>query len=196
MTQRIMERVLKVVGLALLYVLAFFIVEILGIFHPYAWTYSAVPAAVIAAWPYYKLCERYPLPGLSMLCAVLLLILNFIFGQGHEILAIGCFVFGFIAEGFRKFLGNYRSRIGTIASYATLSLIPFSKTCVWKIDYGIAENMNIYNWKDIFYATQGRMVDWNMMIVMVIITLVLAICTMWLLTRNWRPREEYHIVRY
>lgn len=190
-----MERALKVIGLALLYVLAFFIVEILSFFHPYAWTYSAVPAAVIAAWPYYKLCERYPLPGIAMLCSVLLLLLNFAFGQGHEILALGCFIFGFVAEGFRKFLGNYRGRYGTIASYATLALIPLSKTCVWKFDYTIAENMNIYNWKDIFYATQGRMVNFSMMAVMCILTIVLALVTMWILTRDWNPREEYHIVK-
>ena len=183
------------IGLALLYVLAFFIVEILGFFHPYAWTYSAVPAAVIAAWPYYKLCERYPLPGIAMLCAVLLLLLNFLFGQGHEVLALGCFVLGFIAEGFRKFLGNYRGRVGTIASYATLSLIPFTKTCVLKFDYFIAEGMKIYNWKDVFYAAYGRMITWSMIITMVIITLVLAVFTMWLFTRVWNPRERYNIMR-
>ena len=191
-----MEKALKVVGLALLYVLAFFVVELLGFLHPYAWTYSAVPAAVLAAWPYYKLCERYPLPGLAMLCAVLLLLLNFLFGQGHEVLALGCFILGFAAEGFRKFLGNYRGRLGTIASYATMSLIPFTKTAVWKFDYTIAKDMNIYNYEDIFYATQGRMVNWSMMSMMVIITIVLAVGIMWILTREWRPREDYHIVKY
>ena len=191
-----MEKALKLVGLALLYVLAFFVVELLGFLHPYAWTYSAVPAAVLAAWPYYKLCERYPLPGLAMLCAVLLLLLNFLFGQGHEVLALGCFILGFVAEGFRKFLGNYRGRLGTIASYATMSLIPFTKTAVWKFDYTIAKDMNIYNYEDIFYATQGRMVNWSMMSMMVIITIVLAVGIMWILTREWRPREDYHIVKY
>ena len=191
-----MEKALKLVGLALLYVLAFFVVELLGFLHPYAWTYSAVPAAVLAAWPYYKLCERYPLPGLAMLCAVLLLLLNFLFGQGHEVLALGCFILGFVAEGFRKFLGNYRGRLGTIASYAAMSLIPFTKTAVWKFDYNIAKDMNIYNYEDIFYATQGRMVNWSMMSMMVIITIVLAVGIMWILTREWRPREDYHIVKY
>lgn len=191
-----MERALKVIGLALLYVFAFFVVEILGFFHPYAWTYSAVPAAVLAAWPFFKLCQRYPLPGIAMLCAVLLLLLNFLFGQGHEVLALGCIVLGFIAEGFRKIFGNYRGRIGTIASYATMSLIPFTKTAVWKFNYGLAENMNIYNWEDIYYATKGRLVNWSTMTVMVIITLVLAVVTMWILTREWRPREDYHIVKY
>lgn len=184
------------IGLALLYVLAFFVIELLSFFHPYLWTYSAVPAALLAAWPFFKLCERYPLPGIAMLCAVLLLIFNFAFGQGHEVLALGCLVLGFIAEGFRKIFGNYRGRIGTIASYATLSLIPFTKTTVWKFNYEIAENMTIYNWKDIYYATHGRMVSWWMLAVMVVITLVLAVGTMWILTRDWNPREEYHIVKY
>ncbi len=191
-----MERAIKVIGLALLYVLAFFIVEILSFFHPYAWTYSAVPAAVLAAWPFFKLCQRYPLPGIAMLCSMLLLMLNFLFGQGHEILALGCFLLGFIAEGFRKFMGNYRGRYGTIASYMVMSLIPFTKTAVWKFNYLLAKDMNIYNYEDIFYATKGRMVSWTMMTMMVVITLVLAGVTMWILTRNWRPREDYHIVKY
>ena len=46
-----MQRAIKLIGLALLYVLAFFVVEIFGALHPYVWIYSAVPAALVAAWP-------------------------------------------------------------------------------------------------------------------------------------------------
>ena len=189
-----MQRAVRLIGLALLYVLAFVIVEVLGAMHPYAWTYSAVPAALVAAWPYYKLCQRYPLPGMAMLCALMLLMLNFLFGQGHEIFALGCIILGFIAEGFRKFLSNYRGRLGTIASYATMSLIPFTKTCVWWVNFDLANNMTIYNKQDIYYATLGRMLNFQVLTVMVILTLVLAIASMWLLTRHWRPRERYHVI--
>ncbi len=189
-----MQRAVRLIGLALLYVLAFVIVEVLGAMHPYVWTYSAVPAALVAAWPYYKLCQRYPLPGMAMLCALMLLMLNFLFGQGHEIFALGCIILGFIAEGFRKFLGNYRGRLGTIASYATMSLIPFTKTCVWWVNFDLANNMTIYNKQDIYYATLGRMLNFQVLTVMVILTLVLAIASMWLLTRHWRPRERYHVI--
>lgn len=189
-----MQRAVRLIGLALLYVLAFVIVEVLGAMHPYVWTYSAVPAALVAAWPYYKLCQRYPLPGMAMLCALMLLMFNFLFGQGHEIFALGCIILGFIAEGFRKFLGNYRGRIGTIASYATMSLIPFTKTCVWWVNFDLANNMTIYNKQDIYYATLGRMLNFQVLTVMVILTLVLAIASMWLLTRHWRPRERYHVI--
>ena len=189
-----MERALKVIGLALLYVLAFFIVEVFGAIHPYAWTYSAVPAAVLAAWPYYKLCERYPLPGMAMLCALLLLMVNFLFGQGHEFFALGCFIFGFAAEGLRKFLGNYRGRTGTITSYIMMSLIPFSKTCVWWVDWETANNMNLYNKEDIFYASQGRMLSLPILSTMLILTVVLAFIAMWILTRRWNPREPYDII--
>ena len=189
-----MQRAVRLIGLALLYVLAFVIVEVFGAMHPYVWTYSAVPAALVAAWPYYKLCQRYPLPGMAMLCALMLLILNFLFGQGHEIFALGCIILGFISEGFRKFLGNYRGRLGTIASYATMSLIPFTKTCVWWVNFDLANNMTIYNKQDIYYATLGRMLNFQVLTVMVILTLVLAIASMWLLTRHWRPRERYHVI--
>lgn len=189
-----MQRAIKLIGLALLYVLAFIIVEVLGALHPYVWTYSAVPAALVAAWPYYKLCERYPLPGMAMLCAILLLMINFLFGQGHEIFALGCIIFGFIAEGFRKFMGNYRGRTGTIASYAAMALIPFTKTCVWWVDFASASEMNIYNKEDIYYATLGRMLSYPILATMVALTLVIAIIAMWILTRNWYPREQYHIM--
>ena len=190
-----MQRAIKLIGLALLYVLAFIIADAIGFFHPYIWTYSAVPAALLAAWPYYKLCERYPLPGMAMLCALLVLMVNFLFGQGHEIFALGCIIFGFIAEGCRKFLGNYRSRKGTIASYVVMSLIPFTKTCVWWIDFATASEMNIYNWNDIYYATQaGKLLSYPVLSGMVILTILIAFAVMWFITRDWNPREEYHII--
>jgi len=186
-----MERAIKVILLALFYVLAFFIVEIFGLFHPYAWTYSAVPAAIIAAWPYFKLCQRYPVSGVAMLCAVMLMLANFAIGQGHEFLVLGSFTFGLIAEGLRKFFGNCRGRAGVITSYAVMSLIPFSKTCVLWIDFEATLNMFIYNMRDIYYASMGRMLTWGMLTTMIIITIVLAVVSMTLLTRDWRPRDRY-----
>lgn len=191
-----MEKAIKLIGLALLYVLAFVIVEAIGRIHPYAWTYSAVIGAVAAAWPYYKLCQRYPMPGIAMLCAVLLLLLNFVIGQGHELLALGCVILGFIAEGLRKFFGNYRGRTGVITSYVVMSLIPFTKTCVLWIDYDIVHQMLIPNIKDIYYAsTGGRLLTLSMLATMVVITLVLAFASIWVLTRNWRPHEPYEVFR-
>lgn len=188
-----MQKVLRVIILALLYVLAFFIVEVTGWYHPYAWTYGAVPAAVIAAWPYFKLCQRYPIPGMAMLCAVLLLLFNFIIGQGHEFLALGCFGFGFIAEGLRKISDNCRGRWGVIASYAVMSLIPFSKSCVLWVDFKTLQDMEITNMRDIYYAQFGHMTSWPMLALMLLLTLVLAVVTMWILTRHWHPRDKYEI---
>ena len=188
-----MERAFKLIGLALLYVLAFCIVELFGYFHPYAWTYSAVPAAVACAWPYFKLCQRYPIPGVAMLCAVLLLLANFIFGQGHEFLAIGCFGFGFIAEGLRKLFGNCRGRWGVITSYAAMTLIPFSKTCVLWIDFETAQNLIFYKMPDLYYASLGRMLSWTILGVAVVTTVILAVLIMWILTRDWRPRDKYSL---
>ncbi len=190
-----MERAFKVIGLALLYVLAFFIVELFGIVHPYAWTYSAVIAAIAASWPYFKLCQRYPVPGIAMLCAIMLLLFNFIIGQGHEYMMLGCFGFGLIAEGLRKLLGNYRGRMGVIASYTVLSLIPYSKTCVLWIDFDTASSMfgkYILPFRDIYYATLGRMLSFPVLATMIVVTLVLACTTMWILTRNWRPSDWFN----
>lgn len=189
-----MDSALKVIGLALLYVFAVSIVELVGYFHPFFWTYSAVFAAVIAAWPYFKLCQRFPVPGLAILCAVLLLFINFIFGQGHEYYALGCVGFGCIAEGLRKFLGNYRDRRGVIASYAAMSLIPFSKSIVLWIDYDSAMQLIINNMGDIYAAVMGRMLSKYMALSMVVLTLIFAVVTMWILTKHWHPRDEYHVI--
>lgn len=189
-----MERAVKVIGLALLYVLAVSITELLGFYHPFFWTYSAVFAAVIAAWPYFKLCERYPMPGIAILCAVLLLLLNFLFGQGHEYFAIGCLLAGSAAEGICKLMGNYRTAKGVICSYAVMSLIPFSKSIVLWIDYKTAMELIINRMGDIYAAVMGRMLSKYMLLSMIILTLIFAVVTMWLLCRTWRPREEYHII--
>ena len=189
-----MERAIKALLLALLYVIAVAVMELLGFYHPFFWTYSAAFAAFTAAWPYYKLCERFPLPGVAILCAVLLLILNFMFGQGNEYFALGCVGFGCIAEVLRKFLGNYRSRKGVIASYAAMSLIPFSKSVVLWIDHDAAMGLIISKMGDIYAAVMGRMLSKYMAIGMVIITLIFAVCFMWILTRHWRPCDKYNLI--
>ncbi len=189
-----MERAIRVIALALLYVIAVSVVELVGYFHPFFWTYSAVFAAVTAAWPYFKLNQQHPMPGMAILCAVLLLLLNYIFGQGHEYFALGCVVFGCIAEGLRKLIGNYRDRRGVIASYAVMSLIPFSKSIVLWIDYETAMQLIINNMGDIYAAVMGRMLSKYMLLAMIVLTVVFALITMWLLTRHWHPRDQYHVI--
>lgn len=177
--------------LALLYVLAVCIVELVGFYHPFFWTYSAVFAAVLAAWPYFKLCQSHPIPGMAILCAILLLMVNFIFGQGHEYFALGCFGFGCIAEGLRKFFGNYRGVKGVISSYVVMSLIPFSKSIALWIDYDTAMDLIISRMGDIYAAVMGRMLSKYMFMSMVALTVILAFITIWMLTRDWHPRDRY-----
>ena len=190
-----MEGAFKVIILAGLYVLAFFLVECLGFLHPFGWTYSAVFLAVVAAWPYFKLCQRFPIPCVAIICPLLLLMCNFLIGEGHEYFALGCVGFGCIAEVLRKVFGNYRGRKGVIASYAVMSLIPFSMTCVLWIDYDTAMELVVNRMGDIYAAVMGRMLSKYMLLAMIILTLVFAVLTMWILTRNWRPRDEYHFIR-
>ena len=188
-----MERVIRVLVLAVLYVAAVALCDLLGFFHPFGWTYSGVFAAVLAAWPYFKLCQRHPMPGMAILCTVLLLMVYFLFGQGHEYFALGCVGLGCLAEGLRKLFGNYRGRKGVIASYAVMSLIPFTKSIVLWIDYETAMGLIISRMGDIYAAVMGRMLSKYMLIAMIVLTLILAIVTMVILTANWRPREQYHV---
>ena len=190
-----MEGAIKVLILAGLYVLAFFVVECLGFLHPFGWTYSAVFLAVVGAWPYFKLCQRFPIPCVAIICAVLLLMFNFLIGEGHEYFAIGCIGFGCIAEVLRKVFGNYRGRMGVITSYAAMSLIPFSMTIVLWLDYETAMQLVVNRMGDIYAAVMGRMLSKYMLLAMIILTLIFAVTTMWILTRNWRPRDQYHFMR-
>lgn len=190
-----MEGAIKVLILAGLYVLAFFVVECLGFLHPFGWTYSAVFLAVVGAWPYFKLCQRFPIPCVAIICAVLLLMFNFLIGEGHEYFAIGCIGFGCLAEVLRKVFGNYRGRMGVITSYAAMSLIPFSMTIVLWLDYDTAMQLVINRMGDIYAAVMGRMLSKYMLLAMIILTLIFAVTTMWILTRNWRPRDQYHFMR-
>ena len=190
----VMERAVKVLILAALYVVAVTLPEFLGFIHPFGWTYSAVFAAVLAAWPYFKLNQQHPMPGMAILCTMLLLMVNFLFGQGHEYFALGCVGLGCVAEGLRKLFGNYRGRKGVIASYAALSLIPFSKSIVLWIDYETAMGLVISRMGDIYAAVMGRMLSKYMLLSMIILTLVLAIVAMTILTAHWRPRDQYHVV--
>jgi hypothetical protein len=190
-----MEGAIKVLILAGLYVLAFFVVECLGFLHPFGWTYSAVFLAVVGAWPYFKLCQRFPIPCVAIICAVLLLMFNFLIGEGHEYFAIGCIGFGCIAEVLRKVFGNYRGRMGVITSYAAMSLIPFSMSIVLWLDYETAMQLVVNRMGDIYAAVMGRMLSKYMLLAMIILTLIFAVTTMWILTRNWRPRDQYHFMR-
>lgn len=190
-----MEKTTKLLILAVLYVAALMLVECMGFFHPFAWTYSAVFAAVLAAWPYFKLCQRFPMPGVAIMCAILLLLFNYLFNQGHEYFAVGCVGFGCLAEFLRKVLGNYHGRTGVIASYAAMSLIPFSKSIVLWVDYETAMELVISRMGDIYAAVMGRMLSKYMLLAMIILTLVFAVTTMWILTRNWRPHENYDVYR-
>ena len=44
-----MDKAVRVIGLALLYVIGVSVIELVGFYHPFFWTYSAVFAAVAAA---------------------------------------------------------------------------------------------------------------------------------------------------
>lgn len=190
-----MNSALKVIVLAALYVLAFFIAESIGYFHPIGWTYSAVFMAPLAAWPYFALCERFPIPGMAILCAVLLLMCNFIIGQGHEFFALGCVGFGCLAEILRKYVGNYRTEKGVILSYAVMSLIPFSMSCVLWLDYKTSTELMVSEMGDVYAGIRGVMLSKYLLMAMIVLTLIIAVGVMWVLTRYWRPREEYHIIR-
>ena len=55
-------------------------------------------------------------------------------------------------------------------------------------------NMNIYNKRDIYYATlAGKILSFPVLTTMVILTLVIAFTAMWILTRSWNPREKYNV---
>ena len=75
-----------------------------------------------------------------------------------------------------------------------MSLIPFTKSIVLWIDYDTAMDLIISRMGDIYAAVMGRMLSKYMLLAMIILTLVFAIVAMTILTANWRPRDQYHVV--
>ena len=94
-------------------------------------------------------------------------------------------------EGLRKFFGNYRGVKGVISSYVVMSLIPFSKSIALWIDYDTAMGLIISRMGDIYAAVMGRMLSKYMFMSMVALTVILAFITIWMLTRDWHPRDRY-----
>ena len=74
-----------------------------------------------------------------------------------------------------------------------MSLIPFSKSIVLWIDYDTAMDLIISKMGDIYAAVMGRMLSKYMFMAMVVLTLIFAVVTMWILTRNWHPRDKYEL---
>jgi hypothetical protein len=98
---------------------------------------------------------------------------------------------GCIAEGLRKLFGNYRGVKGVISSYVVMSLIPFSKSIVLWVDYDAAMELIVSSMGDIYAAVMGRMLSKYMFMAMFALTIIFAFITIWILTRNWRPRDRY-----
>ena len=78
-----------------------------------------------------------------------------------------------------------------ISSYVVMSLIPFSKSIALWIDYDTAMDLIISRMGDIYAAVMGRMLSKYMFMAMVALTVILAFITIWMLTRDWHPRDRY-----
>lgn len=124
--------VISVILLSLAVIFIQFAASFLGFVHPFFWVYSAAFAAFFAAFPYIALQKRYPVFGMALLPAIILLALNFLLGECDAQAVIFTILIAVLAEIFRLFMGGYHSKHGRVASYLMFSLLPFANTLrIW-----------------------------------------------------------------
>lgn len=122
-----MKKIAIAFGFMLLYFVATVVCACLGFLHPFLWVYSAIPCAVLGAWPYFKLLEKFPLPGMAVLTAIVFVGMHLLMGEGDGLLVLLASLIAVVAEGLRL-VGGYASAKGRILSYMAFSLMPLANT--------------------------------------------------------------------
>lgn len=119
---------MKILGWSLLYYVATFVSSMVGFFHPFLWVYNAILAALLAAYPYFRLVKGWPACGITLVPLVLSVVLNMAMGEGDWLYVILAISIGALTEIIRKVSGDYQSAKSQIAGYMTFALVPFSNT--------------------------------------------------------------------
>ncbi len=136
--------------MGLLYVALVLAASFIGFVHPICWAYYAVPAALLAVWPYYWLAARWQKFGVGTFLALMLLLFCIATGeakglQSRSILLAG----GVVADLVRLWVGN-GSRKGLVAAYPFLAvgnigwIIRLWATPEWYVEGAIDEMGQAY----------------------------------------------------
>ena len=122
-----MKKSLSILALTLCYYAATLACLFIGALHPFLWVYGALTCAVLAAWPYCRLVNQHPYPGMALLVTTVSVIINMALGEGDMLYVSLALAIGLVAEGVRV-IGGYKSLTSQILGYCVIALLPFANT--------------------------------------------------------------------
>ena len=112
---------LKILGLAVLYVVTVFATAFLGYLSPYAWVFFPVIAALLGALSYYSAAARWQKFGVGTLLAFILAAFLLAVGECDLTEALLMLLAGVISDVIRQLIGN-KSLKGQSLAYPILSI--------------------------------------------------------------------------
>lgn len=168
-----MKKFAAIFGLMLLYFVATVVCACLGFLHPFLWVYSALPCAILGAWPYCKLLEKYPLPGMAVLTTVVFVALHLLMGEGDLLLVGLAAVIGIVAEGVRRVSG-YEASKGRMLSYMVISLLPLANTLRMWLKPEQSMQITVDEMGESYAEQMQGVLEVWLLVVMVILTVALA----------------------
>ena len=168
-----MKHFFTIIGLILLYYIAALACNILGFFHPFLWVYSALPCAILTAWPYCKLVKLYPRFGMALLTTAVVTLIYLAMGEGDMLyiwlsLAIG------IAAEVARLAGGYRSFTSRILGYCIITLLPFANTLRMWIDRDNAMAMTNTEMGADYTTQMAQVLSPWLLALIIVCTLILA----------------------
>ncbi len=171
------NKTLNAILLSLLYVVAFFVGELLGFLHPFLWVYFALPVAILAAYPYIKLCKKHQVFGISLLPVGMLLLIYLLMGEVNKenpqfpIIAglLAC-----VAELLRRYAGGYGNIKSTILSYCAIALVPFGSTSIMWFRPQYAMGVTLAEMGPKYAASMHKIIEPWILVVMIIVVIAVA----------------------
>lgn len=169
-----MKTFLSVLGWALGYYVATLASLFLGALHPFMWVYGSLTCAVLAAWPYCRVVNRYPYMGVTLFVTALSVVINLALGEGDLLYVCLALGIGLLAEVVRR-VGDYKSLTSQVSGYMVMSLLPFSNTLRMWIYYDESMAITVDEMGPEYAEKMTHVLSPWLLVGMVLLTLALAL---------------------
>lgn len=179
-----MKKVLDVLLWAVLYFVAFLAADCLGFLHPFLYLFFALAAAILCAWPYVKLSQKHPAPGMAIIPVALTVLLFAVMGEAKMDFVAIALCLALVAEAVRYLAGPYDSPRSIRASYPVVSLIPFSAVLFMWTSPGHMYPETIEEMGQAYADKMQPLFNIGLEAGMIVLTLGIAYCAARLLTKK------------
>ena len=169
-----MKSFLSILAWSLCYYAATLACLFLGALHPFLWVYGSLTCAVLAAWPYCRVVNRYPYMGVTLFVTALSVVINLALGEGDLLYVCLALGIGLLAEVVRR-VGDYKSLTSQVSGYMVMSLLPFSNTLRMWIYYDESMAITMDEMGPEYAEKMTHVLSPWLLVGMVLLTLVLAL---------------------